>query len=89
MLVSIGVVVLRRVAPELHRAFRCPAADLDLRRGRLPWVPIASVVACAWLMASLPLATWIRFGFWLVVGLAIYALYGRRHSRVAQALLTR
>jgi APA family basic amino acid/polyamine antiporter len=85
VLVSIGVVVMRRVAPDQHRAFRCPWADLDLRRGRLPWIPIASVGACGYLMASLPLATWYRFVLWLAVGLAIYAFYGSRHSRVARA----
>ncbi len=85
VLVSIGVVVMRRVAPEQRRAFRCPWADLDLRRGKLPWIPIASVAACSYLMASLPLATWIRFIVWLAAGLAIYALYGSRYSRVALA----
>ena len=83
VLVSVGVVVMRRIAPGQPRAFRCPAADLDLRRGRLPWIPMASVAACGYLMLSLPAATWWRFLGWLVLGLAIYALYGRRHSRVA------
>ena len=83
VLVSIGVVVMRRIAPEQHRAFRCPLADLDLRRGRLPWIPIASVASCSYLMASLPIETWIRFVVWLVLGLAIYRFYGSRHSRVA------
>jgi len=85
VLVSIGVVVMRSIAPEQHRAFRCPWAELDLRRGKLPWIPIASVTACSYLMASLPLATWIRFVVWLVAGLAIYWLYGSRRSRVALA----
>jgi APA family basic amino acid/polyamine antiporter len=49
----------------------------------VPWVPLASIAACFYLMASLPLATWIRFGVWLLVGLVIYLLYGQRHSRVA------
>jgi APA family basic amino acid/polyamine antiporter len=83
VLVSVGVVVMRRIAPEQRRSFRCPWADLDLRRGRLPWIPIASVASCGYLMASLPLETWLRFVVWLVLGLALYALYGRRHSRVA------
>jgi APA family basic amino acid/polyamine antiporter len=83
VLVSIGVVVMRRIAPGQHRSFRCPWADLDLPRGRLPWIPMLSVGACGYLMASLPIETWIRFVVWLVIGLAIYALYGRQHSRVA------
>ena len=83
VLVSVGVVVMRRIAPGQHRAFRCPWADLDLRRGRLPWIPMLSVGACGSLMASLPIETWIRFVVWLGIGLAIYWLYGRHHSRVA------
>ncbi len=85
VLVSIGVVVLRRIAPDQHRPFRCPWADLDLRRGKLPWIPMASIGACGYLMASLPLATWIRFVVWLVIGFAIYGLYGIHHSRVGRA----
>jgi APA family basic amino acid/polyamine antiporter len=34
-------------------------------------------------MAGLPLLTWLRFVLWLVLGLAIYFLYGRRQSRLA------
>jgi APA family basic amino acid/polyamine antiporter len=85
VLVSIGVVVMRRLAPDQVRAFRCPLADLDLRRGKLPWIPIAAVGACGSLMASLPFATWMRFLVWLVAGLAVYAFYGIRHSRIGRA----
>jgi APA family basic amino acid/polyamine antiporter len=74
VLVSASVIVMRRRAPDLPRSFRCPL---------VPWVPLASIAACFYLMASLPLATWIRFGVWLLVGLVIYLLYGQRHSRVA------
>ncbi len=85
VLVSAGVVVMRRIAPDQHRAFRCPWANLDPRRGRLPWIPILSIAGCIYLMLGLPLGTWIRFVVWLAVGLAIYRLYGIRHSRVGRA----
>jgi APA family basic amino acid/polyamine antiporter len=75
VIVSIGVVVLRRQRPDLQRPFRVPA---------VPWLPVLSVLACAWLMLNLPVDTWIRFGIWLVVGLAIYFGYGMRHSRLAR-----
>ena len=74
VLVSAGVIVMRRTAPDQPRTFRCPF---------VPWVPLLSIAACFYLMASLPLVTWIRFGVWLLVGLVIYLLYGQRHSRVA------
>jgi APA family basic amino acid/polyamine antiporter len=48
----------------------------------VPWLPLLSIAACVYLMTPLPLATWIRFLAWLVIGLAIYAVYGNRHSRV-------
>ncbi len=76
VLVSIGVIVLRRVAPDLRRPFRCPW---------VPWVPLAAAAACIYMMLSLPGATWIRFVVWLVAGIFIYFLYGRRHSRLLEA----
>ncbi len=33
-------------------------------------------------MTQLQGVTWLRFGIWMVVGLAIYAVYGYRHSRL-------
>jgi APA family basic amino acid/polyamine antiporter len=34
-------------------------------------------------MLNLPAATWIRFVVWMAIGLAIYFLYGAKHSRLA------
>jgi len=73
VLVSIGVIVLRKKRPDLPRAFRVPAS---------PVVPILSAVLCFWLMLNLTTLTWVRFAIWLAIGLAIYFLYGRRHSRL-------
>jgi APA family basic amino acid/polyamine antiporter len=33
-------------------------------------------------MYSLPTGTWLRFGGWLLAGLAIYFAYGVRHSKL-------
>jgi APA family basic amino acid/polyamine antiporter len=74
VLVSAGVIVLRRARPDLPRGFRAPW---------VPLLPIASVAACLWLMLNLTGLTWIRFAVWMVVGIAIYAGYGRRHSVLA------
>jgi APA family basic amino acid/polyamine antiporter len=76
VIVSGGVIVLRRTEPDLPRPFRCPF---------VPWLPMLSIAACIYLMTPLPLATWIRFVVWLVIGLAIYGVYGNRHSRVRGA----
>jgi basic amino acid/polyamine antiporter, APA family len=74
LLVSAGVIVLRRARPDLPRGFRAPW---------VPLLPIASVCACLWLMINLTVITWIRFGVWMVAGIVIYLGYGRRHSVLA------
>ena len=71
IIVSVGVVVLRRSQPERVRAFRVPFS---------PWTPALSVVCCLGLMMSLPLETWIRFFVWLAIGLVIYISYSRKRS---------
>jgi APA family basic amino acid/polyamine antiporter len=74
-LVSIGVLVLRYTDRERPRPFRVPFV----------WVvtPLSAAL-CVFVMAGLPEQAWKRFGWWLVIGLVIYALYGLRHSRVRQ-----
>jgi APA family basic amino acid/polyamine antiporter len=72
VLVCIGVVILRRTSPALARPFRTPW---------VPWVPAAGAIICLAQMLALPLETWERLAIWLVMGLVIYALYGRRRSR--------
>jgi APA family basic amino acid/polyamine antiporter len=74
VLVSAGVIILRRTRPDLPRGFRAPW---------VPVLPIASVCACLWLMINLTGLTWIRFGVWMVLGVAIYLGYGKRHSVLA------
>jgi APA family basic amino acid/polyamine antiporter len=73
VLVCFGVWILRHVEPDLKRPFRTPL---------VPLVPILGVVFCVYLMASLPVVTWIRFFVWLLIGLVIYFTYGRFHSKV-------
>jgi APA family basic amino acid/polyamine antiporter len=74
VLVSAGVIVLRRTRPDLERGFRAPG---------VPLLPIASIAACLWLMLNLTVLTWIRFLIWMAVGVLVYFAYGRRHSVLA------
>jgi APA family basic amino acid/polyamine antiporter len=74
LVVAIAVIVLRRTKPRMERPFRTPS---------VPWLPLASVVTCLALMASLAVETWLRFLVWLVLGLIVYVFYGRTHSRLA------
>ena len=73
VIVNIGVIVLRRTRPDLERGFRVPG---------VPVVPIIGALLCFYLMKQLTIQTWLRFIIWLLVGLVIYFLYGRRHSRL-------
>jgi APA family basic amino acid/polyamine antiporter len=74
VLVSVGVMVLRRMRPELERPFRTPG---------MPWVPVLAIVACLAQMAALPAPTWIRLFVWLALGMVVYFAFGRRRSRAA------
>jgi APA family basic amino acid/polyamine antiporter len=71
IVVSAGVLVLRRTQPERPRGFRAPGS---------PWLPSLSIVLCLVLMMALPLETWLRFFVWLLIGLAIYFTFSRYHS---------
>jgi APA family basic amino acid/polyamine antiporter len=76
VLVSAGVWVMRKTHPDLPRPFKTPL---------VPLVPILSILFSGGLIISLAPATQVRLVVWLIIGLAIYFSYGRKHSKV-QAL---
>jgi basic amino acid/polyamine antiporter, APA family len=71
VVVSIGIIVLRKTRPDLERPFRTPW---------VPWLPVLSAVASFALMASLSTETWIRLVIWMALGMVLYVGYGYRHS---------
>ncbi len=73
IVVSAGVLVLRYKSPNLNRPFKTPF---------VPAVPILGILTCGYLVLGLPGATQIRLVIWLVIGLVIYFLYGKSHSRI-------
>jgi APA family basic amino acid/polyamine antiporter len=75
IIVSAGVIVLRRTQPDRPRGFRVPGS---------PITPAISIVFCLVLMMALPLETWLRFFVWLVIGFGIYFPFGRKHSVLAR-----
>ena len=74
IIVSAGVIVLRKDQPDRPRGFRVPGS---------PWLPMISIAFCLVLMLALPLETWIRFVVWLLIGLAIYFPFSRKHSALS------
>jgi basic amino acid/polyamine antiporter, APA family len=71
LIVSIGVMVLRRTQPDLPRGFRVPL---------YPIVPIASIAGCIWIIQDLRAVTIYVFFGWSAVALVWYFFYGRHHS---------
>src|SRR5207244_4329463 len=70
-LVSIGVIVLRHTDKDRPRPFRVPFVHV---------IGIASALLCVFVMKGLPTLAWVRFGWWLAIGLVLYFAYGYRHS---------
>ncbi len=74
VVVSVGVIILRRKQPERPRGFV------------VPWVPAAArscrMICCLVLMLSLPLETWIRFVVWLAIGLGDYFIAASGSKRI-------
>jgi len=73
IIVCAGVILLRYKHPEYRRPFKVPM---------FPYLPGLGALLCACLMISLPRTAWGRFIIWLVLGLTIFFLYGRHHSRL-------
>lgn len=74
-LVCIGVLILRKKMPEAPRAFKTPL---------VPFVPVAGVLVCGYLMYALPMESWVRLFIWMALGILIYLLYGQKHSKLAK-----
>ena len=73
VLVSIGIIILRKTLPDAPRPFRTPG---------VPYVPVVGALICLAQMVGLPVATWERLLIWLAIGLAVYLTYSRRRSFV-------
>jgi APA family basic amino acid/polyamine antiporter len=73
VIVSIGVIVLRRTRPDLPRPFRMPM---------VPILPALSALVAFVLMLGLPRATWERLILWMAIGIVFYFVYGYRRSHL-------
>lgn len=73
VIVCIGILILRKTKPDIERPFRTPW---------VPLVPILGAVICLAQMIALPFDTWLRLIVWFAIGLAIYFLYSKSHSKL-------
>ncbi len=73
LVVSIGVIILRRTAPDLPRGFKVPG---------YPVTPILSILGCIWIIVGLRPVTILVFLIWVAVVLVWYFSYGIRNSRL-------
>ena len=73
-LVGVSVMYLRRTDPHAPRSFRVPL---------YPLTPVLGVLICLYLMYNLEGITWAVFAVWMIVGVACYLGYSKRHSRTA------
>lgn len=76
VLVCGGVIVMRRIHPDMPRPFKMPGGII---------LPVLGVLSCGALIAFLPFITHLRFLMWLALGLAIYFAYSYRHSHLAKS----
>lgn len=80
ILVCMGILILRKKMPELPRAFKTPM---------VPFVPIAGIVVCLFMMVFLPMDTWIRLLVWMLIGMDVYILYGVKNSYLGNGTANR
>lgn len=73
IIVSLGVMVLRKTEPNAPRAFHTPL---------VPFVPIMGILICFIQMIALPFDTWMRLIIWMAIGLIFYFTYGIKHSKI-------
>jgi len=73
MLVCAAVIILRKTDPDMKREFKTPL---------VPLVPILGIIVCGAMIAGLGWTNWLRLGGWLVIGIFIYFLYSKNHSKL-------
>jgi APA family basic amino acid/polyamine antiporter len=76
MLVCAGVWLMRRRRPDIRRGFTVPL---------LSFVAPAGIVVCGAMIYGLGWTNWMRLAGWLAIGLVIYFVYSRQHSRLRTA----
>ena len=74
VLVCVAILIMRKKDPDRHRPFRTPL---------VPVVPVLGILVCTAMIVSLDSLTLKTAGAWMLFGLLVYYLYGRKNSRLA------
>ncbi len=77
VIVCIAIIVLRKTNPDQPRPFRTPW---------MPVIPVLGVLFNGYMMYKLGWVNWARLIIWLAIGLVIYFMYGRKHSKVQREI---
>jgi len=73
VLVSAGVLVMRKSDPDVERPFRAPW---------VPVIPILGIVVCGGMIIALDVHTLMAAFSWMALGLVVYFLYSKKHSKL-------
>jgi APA family basic amino acid/polyamine antiporter len=73
ILVSVGVILMRKTNPDAVRPFKTPL---------VPLVPILGILVCGFMIFGLGWENWMRLIIWLIIGFIIYFGYSVKHSRI-------
>ena len=73
VLVSLGVIIMRRRNPEADRPFKTPL---------VPIIPILGALICGAMIFGLGWENWMRLIVWLIIGFVIYFGYGIKNSKL-------
>lgn len=76
VIVCIAVIILRKTNPDQPRPFKTPW---------VPVIPVLGIIFNGYMMYELGWINWARLIIWLAIGLVVYFMYSRHHSKV-QAL---
>jgi APA family basic amino acid/polyamine antiporter len=79
VLVSLGIWILRIKSPNVERPFKSP-----LSSPAFPVVPILGAVICTAMIVALDYHTLTAAGIWMVLGLIVYFVYSRHHSKLTK-----
>jgi APA family basic amino acid/polyamine antiporter len=73
VVVCAGILVMRKQQPDAPRPFKTPL---------VPLVPVLGILVCSFMISALDVTTLTVALIWMAVGLVIYFLYSRNHSKL-------